>query len=193
MANNANIIRDHQRMVIKEIQNFITIMGVEAVNYYKKSFRDGGFTDESLRRWKPRKGEITGGIAKVSKKSKGSRAILVKSGELRRSIRVVRKNLKSVTIGSDLPYAQIHNDGGVVYKKAHKRTATRTVRIRGSGGFVNGVFTKGRAKKMEIQGVRHNVGSSSFKMPKRQFVGVSKQLSNKLMSKLDIRIKKIFK
>ena len=99
MAKQANKIREQQRKVVREVRNFITIMGVEAVNHYKKSFRDGGFTDRTLRTWPQRKGGNDG------------RAVLVKSGDLRRSIKVKRKTLKSVTIGSDLPYAPVHNDG----------------------------------------------------------------------------------
>lgn len=42
MAKQANKIREQQRKVVREVRNFITIMGVEAVNHYKKSFIDGG-------------------------------------------------------------------------------------------------------------------------------------------------------
>jgi phage gpG-like protein len=103
MAKNAKIIREHQRQVVKELQNFITIMGVEAVKHYKASFRNQGFTDNILHKWGKRERE--------DRNTKKERAILVKSGDLRRSIKVVRRSLKSVTIGSDLPYAQVHNDG----------------------------------------------------------------------------------
>ena len=44
---------------------------------------------------------------------RAGRAILVKSGDLRRSIRfdTVNKSNLSVRIASDLPYARIHNEG----------------------------------------------------------------------------------
>lgn len=103
MARQANKIREHQRRVVKDIQSFITIMGVEAVKHYRKSFRNQGFTDQTLSNWKPRK--------RTERSRSGSRAILIKTGDLRRSVRVIRKTLKGVTVGSDLPYAIVHNDG----------------------------------------------------------------------------------
>lgn len=191
MANEARKIQMAQVKLQKSLTAFITVMGTDAKNHFVKSFRNQGFTDENLRRWKARKGEISGGIAKVSKKSKGSRAILVKSGDLRRSIRVVNKTINKVVLGSDLPYAQLHNDGGIVYRRAHKRTATRTIRIR--GGYSGLGSEKGRGKKMQIMGERHNVSASSFKMPKRQFIGHSRKLIDQLRMKLDKRIQNVFR
>jgi len=142
MAKQANKIRAHQRIIVKDLQNFITIMGREAVKHYKKSFRDQGFTDKSLRRWQRRRNNF-----------EPDRATLTKTGDLKRSVRIVKKNLKSVTVGSDKPYAKIHNDGGM-----------------------------GRAW-----------GRHAFKMPKRQFIGSSYQLSKRLERILNRRIKKVFK
>lgn len=111
MANESRKIKQAQIKLQRQLKSFIVDMGVEAKNHFVKSFRNQGFEDETIERWQPRRGEIKGGIAMTRKKDKGSRAILVKSGDLRRSIKVVKKTYNSVTIGSDLPYAQIHNDG----------------------------------------------------------------------------------
>ncbi len=57
MAKQANKIREQQRKVVREERNFITIMGVEAVNHYKRAFIDGGGgTDRTLRTCPQRKG-----------------------------------------------------------------------------------------------------------------------------------------
>lgn len=189
MANEARKIQQAQIRLQKQLKAFVSVMGTEAKNHFVKSFRNQGFEDETIKRWQSRKGEISGGIARVRKKDKGSRAILVKSGDLRRSIRVISKNYDSVTLGSDLPYAQIHNDGGVVYRRAHKRTATITSHVRGSGGFVNGVWKQGRKQKIQLAGARHNVSSSAFKMPKRQFIGHSRKLIDKLKQNLKERVR----
>lgn len=96
----------------KSLNDFVVVMGTDAKNHFVKSFRNQGFEDASIEKWQPRKGEImSSGIAKVRKKDKSSRAILVKTGDLRRSIKVLNKSYRSITLGSDLPYAQIHNDG----------------------------------------------------------------------------------
>lgn len=89
------------------------ILANECVTFFKASFRKQGWDDGSTQKWKPRKGEIgVGGIAKVSKKSASSRAILVKTGELRASINVEVANWKRIVISSKLPYSAIHNNGG---------------------------------------------------------------------------------
>jgi len=114
-----------------------------AKNHFLKSFRDGGFTDNVLERWTPRKSKD---------KRKGRRAILVKSGHLRDSIRVARTSNKGFLIVSDMglgansDYAPVHNFG------------LRAGRGRG------------------------------FKMPKRQFIGRSKTLEERIKQNL---IKKI--
>lgn len=112
MANEARKIQMAQIRLQKSLNNFVVEMGTDAKNHFVRSFRNQGFEDASIEKWQPRKGEImSSGIAKVRKKDKSSRAILVKTGDLRRSIKVLNKSYRSITLGSDLPYAQIHNDG----------------------------------------------------------------------------------
>lgn len=125
---------------LNKSKNKITkLVATEAVNFYKKSFTDGGFTDTSLVKWKePKRREVFSevGKTKVYKyddysswwKGKGSvtqytkadrtRAILVKSGNLRRSIRYVVISSGRVRITADLAYAEAHNEG---YKSIPKR------------------------------------------------------------------------
>jgi phage gpG-like protein len=110
--NNASILIKQQKELEKTLLDFVTVIEVEAKNHYVKSFQNQGFTDSSLQRWTPRRNEIIGGIAKLKSSEKGSRAILVKSGDLRRSIKVFNRNKYSITFGSDLPYSSIHNNGG---------------------------------------------------------------------------------
>lgn len=112
MANEARKIQMAQIRLQKSLNDFVVVMGTDAKNHFVRSFRNQGFEDASIEKWQPRKGEImSSGIAKVRKKDKSSRAILVKTGDLRRSIKVLNKSYRSITLGSDLPYAQIHNDG----------------------------------------------------------------------------------
>ena len=154
MANEARKLQMAQVKLQKSLNNFVVVMGTDAKNHFVRSFRNQGFEDASIEKWQPRKGEImSSGIAKVRKKDKSSRAILVKTGDLRRSIRVINKSYRSITLGSDLPYAQIHNDG--LYGNAY--------------------------------------GKYRFKMPKRQFIGHSKKLIDRLRDKLDKRIVNVFR
>ena len=118
-------------------------MGNEAVKHFKKSFKNQGFTDNVLELWTPRKRKS---------RRRGIRNILVKSGDLRRSIKVNRRTFNSVTIGSKTAgdYGEVHNEG------------LRAGRGRG------------------------------FRMPKRQFIGDSRQLTNRLRTRLNTDIKQAF-
>jgi phage gpG-like protein len=98
---------EHKK-ILKQIEAFkpqlnkiVEAAGVIAVNHFTKSFSNGGFTDESLERWKPRKRAERG----------KSRAVLVKSGRLRRSLRSRRLGNLAVKIMTDVPYARVHNNG----------------------------------------------------------------------------------
>lgn len=86
-----------------QLEKVVDAMGVLAVNHYTTSFRNQGFTDESLQAWKPRK--------RTERSRMGNRAILVKSGRLRRSIRSKRFGVFSIKIYTDIPYASVHNNG----------------------------------------------------------------------------------
>ena len=73
-------------------------------NHFVEGFRRGGFmTDDSVGGWKPRKYK--------SKRSQG-RAILVKTGDLRRSILVKSRAPERIIIGTEgIRYAMVHNFG----------------------------------------------------------------------------------
>jgi len=117
-----------------------TKLANEAKNHFLQSFRDGGFTDRSLSKWKPRK---------VNTKNNIGRGILVKTGNLRRSIKVRYVSFDKVIIGSyGLDYAATHNYG---------------LNVRG------------------------------FKMPKRQFIGNSAQLENRMKKMVNSDFGKILK
>ena len=120
-----------------------TKLANEAKNHFLQSFRDGGFTDRNLSKWKPRK---------VNTKNNIGRGILVKTGNLRRSIKVRYVSFDRVVIGSyGLVYAAVHNYG----QRA------------------------GRGK--------------GFKMPKRQFIGNSVQLENRMKKMVNSDFGKILK
>lgn len=93
----------HLEKIKPELNKAVDAMGVIAVNHFTNSFREQGFTDEAFTAWKPRK--------RTERSRLGKRAILVKSGRLRRSLRSRRKGSLSVVISTDVPYAQVHNDG----------------------------------------------------------------------------------
>ncbi len=76
-------------------------VSIIATDEFKGNFRIGGYRgDNGVTFWRARK---------LSKKSKG-RAILIKSGRLRRGIRP-QPTYDSARVVNDVPYAKAHNEG----------------------------------------------------------------------------------
>lgn len=78
------------------------VIGVESVNHFKENFQNEGFDNQ---KWASRKTKRLG--------STDGQKILTKSGDLAESIDY-RVEGDTVIIYSDLPYAQIHNEGGKI-------------------------------------------------------------------------------
>lgn len=96
----------------KAMEAAIVDVGNTAKVFFVQSFRKQGWDDKSVDKWKPRK-------KKTYKTKSGktvddtTRAILVKTGDLRRSIirDPANRAALSIRIHSDLVYAKVHNDG----------------------------------------------------------------------------------
>lgn len=121
-------------------------LAAEAVNFSKQRFVQQNWVDNTTTMWPKRK------------KTDAGRAILVKSGRLKRSIRKLAVYSDCIIIGTDVPYAKIHNDGfrGVEQAKAHSRKSK-----------------KGKAYQVKSF-------TRPINMPKRQFIGASAVLTAKL-------------
>lgn len=142
------------------------IVGVEAVKFFKDSFIQQGWTDVNTEPWKQRKTKDKG--------TKGNRKVLEKTGALMNSIQYEIRGNKIVVMSKDIPYAQIHNEGGVISTTQKVRSHTRRTR-------------SGRSK------VRAHTRQIEFTMPKRQFMGNSQELNKKIELIIAKRIKKILK
>jgi len=100
MANQRFDFSKFQRRWEQEKKQLPVIVAREAENHFKEGFRLGGFLDDVIQKWLPRK------------KPDAGRGILVKSGRLRRSIRAVPGyDFSEIKIASDVPYARRHNEG----------------------------------------------------------------------------------
>lgn len=151
------------------------LMGNEVVNFALDNFKRQGFLGDSLQPWRPRKNPNKWGQAP----KRNSRAILVDTGRLRRSIRVVRSNWQEIVIGTDVPYAKAHNEGlriGEIQKvKQHTRKITKI-------GIVKTISQK---KKTKIEFGRKQTGTTTVaahtrrvnqNIPARRFLGDSPYL-----------------
>lgn len=146
------------RLIVTLKPQLIDALGVEGVKFIDDNFKKQGFQGATFQPWVKRKST-----------KNANRAILVKSGVLRRSIQQTN-NSDSVKLSTDIPYARIHNEGGEI------RHPYRTVDL---------YYTKKGAKlklaKLQTQSqqrkateVRHSsISNHTTKMPKRQFMGDS--------------------
>lgn len=159
----------------KEIEGMVGAASIIAQNHFTMSFRNQGFTDEAIAKWKARK------------KADAGRAILVKTGALRRSIRVRPQGMFRAVIYSNLPYAQIQNDGGVI----NKRSRTSILSFSSAGRFARQRTVRQRNSTSFQQ--KATIGAYGINIPARPFIGDSGALNRKIISKFQSRIDKIFR
>lgn len=171
---------------LKQVLTTLPIkVGDTAILFVKQRFREQAWVDNSTEVWKPRK---IGG-----KRNKG-RALLTKTGRLRRGWRIARVTSDSTTIANDVPYAQVHNDGfkGTVKVKAHKRTKWKKSKVE------TGKLTKKGNKSMKTittAGGEYEVKSHSKKMnmPRRRMIGKSAILDKQIKRLISAEIMKAYR
>lgn len=132
-----------------------------AVNFSKQRFVQQNWHDTTPEPWKPRSAKRRGG----EKRQNG--AILVDSGHLKRSIRVISANPNRVVIGTDVPYAEMHNEG--------------------LDGQVNVCQHTRRSRKGRTYTVRAH--TRRVHMPERRFIGESQELTNQLEDLITTELK----
>ena len=131
------------------------IIGNEAVNYSLDAFSSESWDGKP---WQKRK----------SKKD-SNRALLVQSGRLKRSIRVISTTATSIRIGTDVPYAAVHNNGGQISKPERTESFKRNRYTKGPKSMYFGGL--GAFKKGTTPGEGLTFRAHSFNMPQRQFLG----------------------
>ena len=190
MSNRIVDISDFTRKldsVLNTYKKLPTEIATIAVNFSKERFRDQAWLDTSKTKWKPRK-------TQRGRSGRRSQTLLVDTGRLKRSIRKIKATPDQVIIGTDVPYAEIHNEGGTINKtvsvkshiiKSHRRKAhTRT--------------RKGRSEKVKAQTVKaYTVKAHSRKMnlkiPSRRFMGKSYTLTRRIELHITARFMRALK
>lgn len=85
------------------------IIGNDAKNFFLLNFRQGGFTDRSFKRWPQRFRRIS---RTRSSRTAKEPANLIKSGALRRGVRVIDARFDKISVGvKGIVYARRHNEG----------------------------------------------------------------------------------
>lgn len=143
------------------LRKMVKEAGVIAIRFSKDRFVHKNWLDKTRKPWQKRERHDRG-------------SLMIRTGRLKRSIRKVREGAFYVVIGTDVPYAQIHNEGGQIKKnvrvRAHRRRTKRGM-----------VPVEAHQRKMNL------------KMPKRQFLGdsafLSKYISRHMMQEVEKRLK----
>ena len=152
------------------------VAAIVAVNFSKERFRMQNWVDRSREPWKKRK----------DTKSKG-RAILVKTGRLKRDVQVISVGRESAVVGTSnltTPYAKTHNEGytGTVTVKGHTRHRYKKVK---ESYTTRGGITRSRTSK-QVSGSTIAVRTHTRKMnlPARRFLGPSAVMDRRIEREL---------
>lgn len=140
--------------------------GVIAVNFSKDRFRFKNWLDKGRERWKPRK------------RPNGRGSLLVRTGRLKRSIRKILTGDYYVMVGTDVPYAPLHNEGGEINKTVQVKSHQRKINIRARkiDKRTGRIRTLKKAIGNKMVNVRAHNRKMNLTMPKRQFLGDSEFL-----------------
>jgi len=150
-------------------------VGAQAVVFYKRRFIEQAWADNATEPWQKRK---------PGAKRNTGRGILMDTGRLRRSIRVISTTHNSVTIGTDAPYAKAHNEGfrGSVQVPEHIRNRYQKVKY-GTGIYsIKSRKERQRTVKEKVEGgeIKVKAHMKRMNLPKRQFMGNSAVLNDQI-------------
>lgn len=189
-------LKQAEQKARKALEAAIVDVGNTAKVFFVESFRKQGWDDKSVEHWKPRKKKTyrtrSGKVVDDT-----TRATLVKTGDLRRSIKrnPANRAALSIKISTDLAYAKIHNDGGTINKAGfaglmyYREVATNLATRKTLKRFAS---TKGKKANRATHAMEVNVGAHTINMPKRQFMGDSYNLNEKVKAVIVKRLDKVF-
>ena len=174
------------------------IAGRLAVDHFREGFRQGGFIDTGLDRWEPAKRLSSAGDGAASNYG----TLLSGHNRLFSSIRSMPRAGMAV-VRTDCPYARIHNEGGArvstVTPKMRRYAWYRYYREAGirkgssagkRGGRTAAPSENPRAmfwKRMALT----RKAKLTARIPKRQFIGPSRVLSDNISARIEEEIRKI--
>lgn len=174
------------------------LVGSMAKDHFQDNFRQGGFTNRGLHQWDESKRQKSG-----SKKASANYGpLLSRRNHLFNSVKYIPGDSR-VTVTNTVPYAAIHNNGGTV-------SPTVTPKMRGFA-WARYYETAGISKKMKAGGKarrqrEENASEDalrwkrmaltkkkklSIRIPKRQFIGQSEELENKIEQMIETNISNI--
>jgi phage gpG-like protein len=157
----------------KLYRKFPEMAAIEAVNFSKERFVRKNWVDKSVTAWKKRKPSPEW-HSEEQKKAASRGSLMVKSGRLKRSIRKIKVTRNSVTIGTDVPYAEAHNEGAVINQMVTVKQHSRK--------------RKGRTETVKAHRRKRKIT-----LPERRFIGESALLLRRVERLVQREINDILK
>lgn len=171
------------------------LAGRMAKDHYQNNFRQGGFINNGLRSWPKAKRISAGGTSAASQYG----TLLSSRNHLFSSVKYVPSDYR-VRVANDLIYAPVHNWGGTLHP-----TVTPKMRkfawakyYQAGGGQKKGTEGKKSAKNEDpAEALKWKKLALTkkekldVKVPQRQFLGESAELSEKIANKTETEIRKI--
>lgn len=167
---NIHTIESKLRSYFNKLPRTVGLMSVE---FFKESFKEEGFRDHGLVKWRARK---PGAV-----RNQG-RGILTNTARLRRSGRILAVYPGSVIVVFDAPYAGIHNTGGQIRRQVTVKTHGRRKHRRVVDGESQDV--------KESIVFRHQRKMNTF-IPRRRFIGNSFTLNKRIANRVINDLRKI--
>lgn len=193
----SELIKRQSREVDQLVRRQLPVkVGRMAKDHYQDNFRKGGFVNRGLQKWATTRRQQSGSASA----SASYGPLLSGRNHLFSSIKYVPGDYR-VTVSNDLPYAAIHNQGGTV-------SPTVTPRMRRFAWYMyykaSGKDSKGQRgkKKATAQSASpqaefwRNLALTrkqklSVKIPRRQFLGESEELTQRINEKIEREITNI--
>jgi phage gpG-like protein len=167
------------------------IAGQIAVSHFKNNFRQSGFVNNGLHPWTPSKRIGTSNSANSNYKT-----LLSGRNHLMNSIRYTPGDAQ-VTVTNRVEYASIHNEGGVITShpvvtpKMRKFAWAKFYEITGGRPASNATIPAAAQRWRGLALTKKTQLSIRIVMPKRQFIGESKELNDKISAKMESKLSAI--
>jgi phage gpG-like protein len=176
------VMTGHLNDFVKELPKQAGALVLESID---DNFRSESFFGTP---WAPR----------VVQKGNDGKGILVQSGRLRRSFQLKTSGL-TITIFTDTPYAQIHNEGGTIsgtveveaYER-HQYSTNNVPRPKKKNGTDDERYKKRKKVSTGTHQVRAHTRNVQQDIPQRQFMGDHPKLDTKVKALIEGGLDNIF-
>lgn len=177
----SELIKSQSREIEQLMRRQLPIkVGRMAKDHYQDNFRKGGFVNRGLQKWPTTKRQLSGSASAAASYN----PLLSGRNHLFGSVKYVPGDYR-VTVSNDLPYAAVHNQGGTV-------RPTVTPKMRRFAWYMYYKSSKGqKAQSVSPQAeFWRNLALTrktrlSVKIPKRQFIGESAELKQRINEKIE--------